>query len=52
MPAWLDKFIQAFIPIFVAVDPVGLAAIFLGLGQGVAHAQRQHIARQATITGG
>jgi multiple antibiotic resistance protein len=52
MPAWLDKFIQAFIPIFVAVDPVGLAAIFLGLGQGVAQAQRQHIARQATITGG
>jgi len=49
---WLDKFIQAFIPIFVAIDPIGLAAIFLGLGQGVAAKQRQAIARQATLTGG
>jgi multiple antibiotic resistance protein len=52
MPGWLVSFTQAFIPIFVAIDPIGLAAIFLGLGQGVAQAQRQHIARQATITGG
>ena len=52
MPAWLDKFIQSFIPLFVAIDPIGLAAIFLGLGQGVAAKQRQLIARQATITGG
>lgn len=47
-----EKFLQAFIPLFVAVDPIGLAAIFLGLGQGVAAKQRQVIARQATITGG
>ncbi|WP_414664646.1 MarC family protein [Horticoccus sp. 23ND18S-11] len=52
MPVWIEKFLQAFIPMFVAIDPVGLAAIFLGLGQGVAAAQRQRIARQATITGG
>lgn len=52
MPAWLDSFLQAFIPMFVAVDPIGLAAIFLGLGQGIPQPQRQHIARQATITGG
>jgi multiple antibiotic resistance protein len=37
---------------FVAIDPIGLAAIFLGLGQGVAAKQRQQIARQATLTGG
>lgn len=37
---------------FVAIDPIGLAAIFLGLGQGVVAEQRQRIARQATITGG
>ena len=48
----LEKFLQAFIPLFVAIDPIGLAAIFLGLGQGVAAAQRQRIARQATLTGG
>ena len=48
----IEKFLQAFIPLFVAIDPIGLAAIFLGLGQGVPAAQRQIIARQATVTGG
>jgi multiple antibiotic resistance protein len=52
MPELGNKFLQAFIPMFVAIDPIGLAAIFLGLGQGVAAKQRQQIARQATITGG
>jgi multiple antibiotic resistance protein len=52
MPESVDKFLQAFIPLFVAIDPIGLAAIFLGLGQGVAAEQRQHIGRQATLTGG
>jgi multiple antibiotic resistance protein len=52
MPELGNKFLQAFIPMFVAIDPIGLAAIFLGLGQGLAAKQRQQIARQATITGG
>jgi multiple antibiotic resistance protein len=52
MSDWFSKFLQAFIPMFVAIDPIGLAAIFLGLGQGVAPAQRMRIARQATLTGG
>jgi multiple antibiotic resistance protein len=52
MPPLVEKFLQAFIPLFVAIDPIGLAAIFLGLGQGVVPAQRQRIARQATLTGG
>ena len=52
MPPLLEDFLKAFIPLFVAIDPVGLAAIFLGLGQGIAPPQRQRIARQATITGG
>jgi multiple antibiotic resistance protein len=47
-----SRFLQAFIPLFVAIDPVGLAAIFLGLGQGVPAERRQRIARQATLTGG
>ena len=45
-------FLQAFIPLFVAIDPIGLAAIFFGLGQGVPAEKRQRIARQATLTGG
>ena len=49
---WLSKFLLAFIPLFVAIDPVGLAAIFLGLGRNVDAPQRQKIANQATWTGG
>lgn len=52
MPEIAERFLRAFIPMFVAIDPIGLAAIFLGLGQGIAAEQRQLIARQATITGG
>ena len=52
MPETLTKFLQAFIPLFVAIAPVGLAAIFLGLGQGVAPTVRHRIAWQATVTGG
>jgi multiple antibiotic resistance protein len=48
----VSRFLQAFIPLFVAIDPIGLAAIFLGLGQNVDKAQRQKIADQATWTGG
>ncbi|MEY2879399.1 MAG: hypothetical protein RLZZ15_1779 [Verrucomicrobiota bacterium] len=52
MPDLVQQFLQAFIPLFVAIDPIGLAAIFFGLGQGVPLEQRQRIARQATATGG
>jgi multiple antibiotic resistance protein len=52
MLEWFNRFILAFIPLFVAIDPIGLAAIFLGLGHNVDRAQRQKIADQATWTGG
>lgn len=52
MPEYLEKFVQAFIPLFVAIDPIGLAAVFLGLGQGVPAATRKKIANQAAWTGG
>jgi len=52
MPDLLERFIKAFIPLFVAIDPIGLAAIFLGLGQGVPPVRRQKIANQAVWTGG
>jgi multiple antibiotic resistance protein len=52
MLEWFSKFLLAFIPLFVAIDPVGLAAIFLGLGRNVDAARRQKIANQATWTGG
>jgi multiple antibiotic resistance protein len=52
MPAPLDNFLKAFIPLFVAIDPVGLAAIFLAMGAGVPVERRKKIANQAAWTGG
>lgn len=52
MIEWATRFLQAFIPLFVAIDPIGLAAIFLGLGQNIPPARREQIANQATWTGG
>ena len=46
------KFLECFIPLFVTIDPVGLAAIFLALGRDVPVEKRRRIASQATITGG
>lgn len=52
MLEWLTRFTQAFIPLFVAIDPIGLAAVFLGLGQGFPPDRRHRIADQAVWTGG
>ncbi len=46
------QFLQAFIPLFVAIDPIGLAAIFLAMSEGVPPARRRTIANQAAWTGG
>jgi multiple antibiotic resistance protein len=46
------KFLECFIPLFVTIDPVGLAAIFLALGRDVPVDKRRRIANQATWTGG
>ena len=52
MPEILTKFLKAFIPLFVAIDPVGMAAVFLALGRSATPATRRRIAWQATVTGG
>lgn len=49
---YLEKFGFAFIPLFVAIDPIGLAALYLGLSQGVAEDRRRRISRQAVLTAG
>lgn len=36
-----EKFLLAFIPLFVAIDPIGLAAIFLGLSGSADRQRRQ-----------
>jgi multiple antibiotic resistance protein len=52
MSAALENFLKAFIPLFVAIDPIGLAAVFLAMGAGVPVERRKKIATQATWTGG
>lgn len=47
-----ERFLQAFIPLFVALDPIGLAAIYLGLSAGVPVERKRRIAKQAVATGG
>ncbi|HYP16609.1 MAG TPA: MarC family protein [Opitutus sp.] len=47
-----SQFLQAFIPLFVAIDPIGLAAVFLTMSAGVPPATKRKIAKQAAWTGG
>ncbi len=46
----LEKFLLAFIPLFVAIDPIGLVAIYLGLGGHAERKRRQHEGTLALIT--
>jgi multiple antibiotic resistance protein len=48
----VHSFAKAFIPLFVAIDPIGLAAVFLAMAGGVPLATRRRISRDATLTGG
>lgn len=52
MHDFLNLLVQAFIPLFVAIDPIGLAAIFLAMSNGAPIAVRRRIGIQATLTGG
>ena len=42
----IEKFFLAFIPVFVAIDPIGLVAIFTGLGTSASY---EHRKRQAYL---
>jgi multiple antibiotic resistance protein len=47
----IEKFLLAFIPVFVAIDPIGLVAIFMGLGTSGAPEKRRHQAFLGIVTG-
>jgi multiple antibiotic resistance protein len=47
----IQKFLLAFIPVFVAIDPIGLVAIFMGLGTSASHEHRKHQAYLGLLTG-
>lgn len=46
---WLDPFLLAFIPLFVAIDVPGILPLFVGLTQGMAAADRNKLALQAIL---
>ncbi len=46
-----EKFFVAFIPVFVAIDPIGLVALFMGLGTSASSQQRKHQAFLGILTG-
>ena len=50
MPLWLETFLTAFIPLFVAIDPVGLVPVYLGMAEGVPRERRNVVANEAAIT--
>jgi multiple antibiotic resistance protein len=47
----IARFLLAFIPVFVAIDPIGLVAIFMGLGTNTSHEHRKHQAFLGLLTG-
>ena len=46
----IEKFFLAFIPIFVAIDPIGLVAVFMGLGTSASREQRKRQAFLGILT--
>lgn len=47
----VEKFLLAFIPVFVAIDPIGLVALFMGLGTSASHEHRTRQAFLGLLTG-
>ncbi len=47
----IQRFLLAFIPVFVAIDPIGLVAIFMGLGTSASHEHRRSQAFLGLVTG-
>ncbi|MCX2722735.1 MarC family protein [Roseibium salinum] len=46
----IDYFINAFATLFVTIDPVGLAPMFLAVTAGMSRADRRRVAIRATLT--
>ena len=51
MPTWLQSFLVTFIPLFVALDPIGLIPIYLSMAQGTPRGRRNLVVNEAVITG-
>ena len=51
MREFAEKFLLAFIPLFVAIDPIGLVAVFMGLAPNASREHRQRQGLLAILTG-
>jgi len=51
MREFAEKFIVAFIPLFVAIDPIGLVACFVGLAPNASREVRQRQGMLGIVTG-
>ena len=47
---WFERLLLAFIPLFVAIDPVGVVPMFLSITRGIGGARLKTIVHQATAT--
>ena len=50
LPFWLEHFAVTFIPLFVALDPIGLIPIYLGMAQGTKLERRNLVVNEAVVT--
>lgn len=46
----VKNFLLTFIPLFVAIDAVGILPIYISLVEGIPDKEKKHIARQSVIT--
>lgn len=46
----VKSFLLTFIPLFVAIDAVGILPIYISLVEGISDKEKKHIARQSVIT--
>ncbi len=51
MDGFFEKALLAFIPIFVAIDPIGLIAVFMGLAPNASREMRQRQGMIGLVTG-
>ncbi|MBA2585339.1 MAG: MarC family protein, partial [Chthoniobacterales bacterium] len=51
MNNFAEKFLVTFIPIFVAIDPIGLVACFIGFAPNATRAHRQRQGILGVVTG-
>lgn len=50
MITWLESLPLAFIPLFVAIDPIGLVPLFMGLTKDIGPTRFRKVINQASIT--